>query len=177
MAARQSSRTAGRDRYEPAPPRTARRTGVCIVEGYGVSVAVHHGRLVVRDGLPRERRERIIPRVQPRFGRLVMLGHAGTITLEALRWLADVGISFTQIDRDGRLIATSTPTPGDARVRRAQALAIANPSGLQITRVLLEQKLAGQGSCSPSSPTTPRRTTRSGRRSIGSGAPRRSTRQ
>jgi CRISPR-associated endonuclease Cas1 len=107
-------------------------------------VAVRHGRLLIRDGLPGERRERDIPRVQPGFGRLVILGHAGTVTLEALRWLADVGISFTQIDRDGRLIATSTPALGDARVRRAQALAIANPTGLEIARLLLEQKLAGQ---------------------------------
>jgi CRISPR-associated protein Cas1 len=130
--------------YEPAPPRTTRRPGVCLVEGYGVSVAVRHGRLVIRDGLPGGRRERIIPRVQPGFGRLVMLGHAGTVTLEALRWLADVRISFTQIDRDGRLIVTSTPSPGDARVRRAQALAVANPTGLEIARLLLDQKLSGQ---------------------------------
>jgi CRISPR associated protein Cas1 len=144
MAARQSSRSANSIHYEPAPPRTSRRPGVCLVEGYGVSVAVRHGRLVVRDGLPGERRERIIPRVQPGFGRLVMLGHAGTVTLEALRWLTDIGISFTQIDRDGRLIATSTAAPGDARLRRAQALAVATPAGLAVSSWLLEQKLAGQ---------------------------------
>jgi CRISPR-associated endonuclease Cas1 len=99
---------------------------------------------MIRDGLPGDRRERIVPRVQPGFGRLVMLGHAGTVTLEALRWLADVGVSFTQIDRDGRLVATSTPTPGDARLRRAQALATVTPAGLEVSRWLLEQKLAGQ---------------------------------
>jgi CRISPR associated protein Cas1 len=144
MAARQSSRSANSIHYEPAPPRTSRRPGVCLVEGYGVSVAVRHGRLVVRDGLPGERRERIIPRVQRGFGRLVMLGHAGTVTLEALRWLTDIGISLTQIDRDGRLIATSTAAPGDARLRRAQALAVATPAGLAVSSWLLEQKLAGQ---------------------------------
>jgi CRISPR-associated endonuclease Cas1 len=140
----QPSSRAARGLYEPARPRSSRRPGVCLVEGYGVSVAVRHGRLIVRDGLPGERRERVIGRVRPGFGRLVMLGHAGAVTLEALRWLADVGISFTQIDRDGRLIATSTPTPGDARLRRAQALAVATPAGLEVSRWLLEQKLAGQ---------------------------------
>ena len=137
MAKQHTTQPAGRSRYEPGPPRTNRRPGICLVEGYGVSVAVRHGRLVVRDGLPGERRERVIGRVRPGFGRLVMLGHAGTVTLEALRWLADVGISFTQIDRDGRLIATSTPTPGDARLRRAQALAVANAAGLEVSRWLL----------------------------------------
>src|SRR5439155_2939990 len=120
--------------------------GVCVVEGYGVRVFVRHGRLVVCDGFPGGRRERKFSRVRPGISRLVLLGHAGTVTLEALRWLADVGISFCQIDKDGRLLATSAPTPGDARLRRAQALAIANPAGLEVAKLLLGEKVAGQAS-------------------------------
>jgi CRISPR-associated endonuclease Cas1 len=120
------------------------RGGVCVVEGYGVRVYVRDGRLKIEDGFPGERRERTYSRVRPGIGRLVLLGHAGTITLEAFRWLADVGISLVQIDKDGRLLTTSAPSSGDARLRRAQALATTNPTGLQIARTLLQQKLAGQ---------------------------------
>jgi CRISPR-associated endonuclease Cas1 len=132
--------------YETSSPLSysTLRGGVCVVEGYGVRVCVRHGRLVVCDGFPGERRERRYSRVKPGISRLVLLGHAGAVTLEALRWLADVGISFLQIDKDGRLLATSAPTQGDARVRRAQALAFANPTGLQVARLLLGEKLAGQ---------------------------------
>src|SRR6516225_9774226 len=108
------------------------RGGVCVVEGYGVRVYVQHGRLNIEDGFPGERRERSYSRVKPGIGRLVLLGHAGTITLEAFRWLADVGISLIQIDADGRLLTTSAPTGSDARLRRAQALAITNPTGLHV---------------------------------------------
>jgi CRISPR-associated protein Cas1 len=120
------------------------RGGVCVVEGYGVRVYVRHGRLKIEDGFPGERRERSYSRVRPGIGRLVLLGHAGTITLEAFRWLADVGVSLIQIDADGRLLTTSAPSSGDARLRRAQALAITNPTGLQVARTLLQQKLTGQ---------------------------------
>src|SRR5947208_2357330 len=114
--------------YETSSPLrfTTARGGVCVVEGYGVRLHVRHGRLHVCDGFGRQRRERIYTRVSPGIARLIVLGHAGSISLEALRWLADLGIAFTQIDLDGRLLAASTPGPEDARLRRAQALAVTN---------------------------------------------------
>jgi CRISPR-associated endonuclease Cas1 len=77
--------------------------------------------------------------------RLVIVGHSGTITLEALRWLHGIGTSFIQIDADGELIVASGPGGAeDVRLRRAQALAIGNEVGIAIMRVLLAAKLDGQ---------------------------------
>jgi CRISPR-associated endonuclease Cas1 len=133
-------------RYEPSQPlrRITSHDGVCVVEGYGVRIHLRHGRLQIVDGLPGERRKRIYSRVNPGFSRLVVLGHSGAVSLEALRWLNDLGVAFVQIDKDGRLITTSAAGSADARLRRAQALAATNPSGVEITRVLLGEKLAGQ---------------------------------
>jgi len=121
------------------------RNGVLVLAGYGVRMAVERGHLIVADGIGRERREGRVPRASRDLRRLVVLGHAGTVSLEALRWLADVGAAFVQVDADGRVVAATAP-PGldDPRLRRAQALAATNGVGLAIARDLLRDKLRDQ---------------------------------
>jgi CRISPR-associated endonuclease Cas1 len=133
-------------RYEPSQPlrRITSHDGVCVVEGYGVRINLRHGRLHIVAGLPGERRERVYSRVTPGFSRLVVLGHAGMVSLEALRWLNDLGIGFVQIDKDGRLVTISAAGSADARLRRAQALAAGSEIGVEITRTILGEKLGGQ---------------------------------
>lgn len=133
-------------RYEPSQPlrRITGHDGVCVVEGYGVRIHLRHGRLHIVDGLPGDRHERVYGRVAPGFSRLVVLGHAGTVSLEALRWLNDLGIVYVQIDKDGRLVTTNAGGPEDARLRRAQAIAPSTATGVEITRTLLGEKLVGQ---------------------------------
>jgi len=130
--------------YQTQRPLYRARGGVCVVEGYGVRVFTRSGRLHVNDGFGRERREQIFSRTKPELSRLVMLGHAGTLTLEALRWLSDLGISYLHLDTDGRVLATSVASDGDARLRRAQALAASSSVGLEIARGVLTEKLRGQ---------------------------------
>jgi CRISPR-associated endonuclease Cas1 len=132
-----------RDHQTQRSPLRARR-GVYVVEGYGVRVFTRSGRLHVEDGFGRERRGQVFSRTRPDLSRLVLLGHAGTLTLEALRWLSDLGISYLHLDADGRVLATSVPGDGDARLRRSQALAASSSVGLEIARHLLSEKLRGQ---------------------------------
>jgi hypothetical protein len=67
--------------------------------------------------------------------RLVVLGHTGSVSLDALRWLADIKAAYLQIDGDGRVLATFGP-PGTDRpsLRRAQATAVANGQALTLSR-------------------------------------------
>ena len=121
------------------------REGVCVVNGYGVRVRINRRQLVVSDGIGRHRRERSFTKASPGIKRLVVIGHEGYVTFDALRWLGDAGIVFCQIDRDGQVMATSDGYGlNDARLRRALALAPANRAGLEIARRLLSAKLAGQ---------------------------------
>lgn len=125
---------------EPDP-----KSGVCVVDGYGVSVTVNRGRLVVKDGVGRLRRERVYSRAQRELRRLVIIGHAGSVSLEAVRWLSDIGASLVHLDTDGRVLSTSTiQSSDDARLRRIQALAMTRPVGLEVVRWILVEKIAGQ---------------------------------
>src|SRR5229473_4954716 len=121
------------------------KNGVLAVSGYGIRVAVERGHLVVEDGVGNERRCGRFARVPRTLKRIVVLGHSGIISFEALRWIQDIGAAFVQIDSDGKLIIASGPSGlNDARLRRAQALASTNGLGLEIARELLREKLKGQ---------------------------------
>lgn len=118
--------------------------GVCAADGYGLRILVQRRHLIVSDGIGRKRRERRYAKATTKIKRLVVLGHEGFITLEALRWLADLGIGFTQIDRDGKVLFASAPSGNDdARLRRAQAMADSSTS-LEVARYLMGLKLQGQ---------------------------------
>ena len=119
--------------------------GVCVVDGYGIQVRVQNRSLLVSDGIGRFRRQRSFAKALAPARRLVVIGHEGFVTLEALVWLSDAGVEFVQIDHDGELIATSAGYGlNDPRLRRAQALAADSPAGLDIARHVLSAKLAGQ---------------------------------
>jgi len=108
-------------------------------------VAVERGHLFVEDGVGDARRSARFPRATRDLRRLVVLGHSGTVSFDALRWLSDIGAGFVQIDSDGRVLAAAGPTGlQDARLRRAQAQAVENGQGLAIAKELVRQKLAGQ---------------------------------
>jgi hypothetical protein len=88
-------------------PHRQARHGILTLTGYGLRVAVERGHLVVEDGVADERRQGRFSRVS-QLKRLLVLGHAGTNSLEALRWLRDVG----------RPTSRSTPCAGDGPVER-----------------------------------------------------------
>jgi CRISPR-associated endonuclease Cas1 len=130
---------------EPAQTPLQVRNGILVLDGYGLRVSVERKHLAVADGICEERRAGRFSKATSSLKRLVVLGHTGSITFEALRWLKDVGAGFVQIDADGQLIAASGP-PGldDARLRRAQALAPSNGVGMTVAREVVRRKLEGQ---------------------------------
>jgi len=121
------------------------RNGVCVLSGYGLHVAVDRGQLLCRDGLCDERREGRFPRATSGLKRLVILGHTGAITFDAIRWLHDVGVALTMIDGDGQILLASGP-PGSnfPHLRRAQAMTAESTVGLDLLCDILGTKLAGQ---------------------------------
>ena len=127
------------------PEELSPRGGVLLLAGYGLRIAVERGHLYVEDGVGANRRSARFSRPTHDLRRLVVLGHSGTISFDALRWLSDVGAGFVQIDNDGRVIAAAGPIGlQDARLRRAQAQAANNGQGLHIAKQLVGEKLARQ---------------------------------
>jgi CRISPR-associated endonuclease Cas1 len=124
---------------------TAPRHGVVTLFGYGIQVRVERGHLVIEDGIGPERQRARFPRVGHGLKRLVVIGTDGMVSLAALRWLADQDASFVMLERDGSVLAITSPVrPSDSKLRRAQGLAHMSGAALRITRELITQKLAGQ---------------------------------
>jgi CRISPR-associated endonuclease Cas1 len=121
------------------------RQGVVTLFGYGTSVRVDRGHLILEDGIAKDRRQARFPRVGHGVRRLVVIGSDGMVSLAALRWLADQDASFVMLDRDGSVLVTTGPVrSSDAKLRRSQSLSISNGAGLRIARDLIGKKLSGQ---------------------------------
>ncbi len=123
------------------------KSGTLMLRGYGIRIAVERGYLVAEDGVGRDRRRIRIPRPSRNLDRVIVIGHTGEITFDALRWLSDIGVGFSQIDNDGNVIAAVGPLGlRDPRLRRAQAMAADTGRGLEIARDLILTKLESQAS-------------------------------
>src|ERR1700677_5237067 len=122
-----------------------RKSGVLVLNGYGIRVQVNAGHLFLHDGIADERRTIRLPRVSHGLKRVVMIGNDGFITFDALRWISDIGAAFVMLDRRGKVLAVTGPVaPSDAKLRRAQALALGDGTALKISKELISQKLNGQ---------------------------------
>jgi CRISPR-associated endonuclease Cas1 len=121
------------------------RRAVVTLYGYGLSIRVDKGHLILEDGVGSDRRRSRLPRVGHGLKRLTVIGSDGIVSLAALRWLADQNASFVMLERDGTVLATTGPVrSSDVRLRRAQALAHQTGLAFRISRELIDLKLAGQ---------------------------------
>lgn len=121
-----------------------RHRAVLVADGYGVRIHVHHGHLVIDDGIGDHRRTRQLTRSQRTVRRLVILSRTGNLTLDAIRWCTDTGITLVCVRHDGTLDLIAAPDHHhDARLRRSQALATTSTVGLTIARTLLTGKITG----------------------------------
>jgi CRISPR/Cas system-associated endonuclease Cas1 len=126
------------------------KNGVVVVSGTGPAIRVDGNRLVIRDG-PQETKPLVLTREEAsrRLRHIIVCGHAGGfITFDALRWLRDTGVAFSQLDWGGTIIIASGPQGSDRpSLRRAQALVCSGvipKTTVAITREILRVKLEGQ---------------------------------
>src|SRR5213078_3120789 len=80
---------------------------------------------------------------------VIVCGHAGGfVTFDALRWLRDTGVAYSQLDYNGAVIIASGPRgPDRPSLRRAQALVcsgVVPQAAVGIAREILRVKLCGQ---------------------------------
>jgi CRISPR-associated protein Cas1 len=127
------------------PTQAPTPSGVIVAAGYGLKVYVERGHLILHDGVGRDRETVRLNRATSRLSRLIVIGHTGFITLEAMRWIRDVGATFAQIDSDGAIVALGTNARHhESKLRRAQALAAESDAGRRATVALLRAKLMAQ---------------------------------
>jgi CRISPR-associated endonuclease Cas1 len=119
---------------------------ICVVDGMGLSMNVERGHLLVNDGIGRQRRERRYHKATHGLTRIVVLGSTGTVSLDALRYCEQLGITVVIIDpREMRPTFVSMPKgTNDARLRRVQCGVQDTALGIDLSRQLLGAKLQGQ---------------------------------
>jgi CRISPR-associated endonuclease Cas1 len=120
------------------------RAEVAIVDGFGAQVVVERGHLELRDGVSQDRRLRRYSKIDPPRRVVVGIGTVGMVSLDAIRWCTRVGTPLVVLGDDGALLAAGPPGRDDARLLRAQALALYGPVGLAVTQYLIGEKLRGQ---------------------------------
>jgi CRISPR-associated endonuclease Cas1 len=129
---------------------TVIKNGIVVVSGTGPAIRVDGNRLVIRDG-PQETPPLRLTRAEAvrKLRHIIVCGQAGGfVTFDALRWLRDTGVAFSQLDWNGAVVITSGPRGRNRPdLRRAQALVcsgavpkLADAIACEILRV----KLRGQ---------------------------------
>ena len=117
---------------------------VVVVDGRGCSVHVERGRLHIIDGLGPFRRERSWDKATADLRRVVVMNADTVVSTAALRWCHGIGVAVVVLGADGGILAAGPPGRDDARLLRAQALALYGSTGVEITRYLIGAKLRGQ---------------------------------
>jgi hypothetical protein len=122
---------------------------VLTISGNSPSIRVDGGCLVVSDGpmpvgpnyrgpAPPAKEWMVtlrLPRARCPANRIVVTRPDGYITFSAIRWLHGVGCALIQLDWDGTvLLATAPAGPDRPGIRRAQALAAGDDTGLAMMR-------------------------------------------
>ena len=82
------------------------------LSGFNVSLSVDRARLQVRDGIQQPDVEPERFQVQPRnahFDSVVIDGHSGAISLDAIKWLMRHGIPIFVLDYNGTLLSSTLP--------------------------------------------------------------------
>ena len=115
------------------------------LSGFGISLNVDRSRLLVRNGIhgPDIEAERF--EVQPRnarFDSVVVDGHSGNITLDAIKWLMRHDIPLFILDYNGTLLSSTLPRePVNGPLKIAQIDAYRDPAKrFYIAKKLVEAK-------------------------------------
>jgi CRISPR-associated endonuclease Cas1 len=126
------------------------KNGLVVVSGTGPAIRVDGNRLVIRDG-PQETPPLVLTRAEAsrKLRHIMVCGHAGGfVTFDALRWLRDTGVAFSQLDWNGTVVIASGPRgPDQPDLRRSQALvcsSVVPKTADAIACEILRVKLCGQ---------------------------------
>jgi CRISPR-associated endonuclease Cas1 len=123
------------------------KNGVLVLSGFSIGVTVKDGCLQVTDGVKGAEKVLVYPRASCPISRIIMLRGWGYISVPAIRWMHETGVSLIHVDTRGEPLLTTIPSPRapiPAALRRAQALAFDTDTGRAIARDLISAKIAGQ---------------------------------
>jgi CRISP-associated protein Cas1 len=115
------------------------------LSGHGISMRVENTHLMIRDGCEFERAEPATCELKPKhdeYDNIVVFGHSGNISLEAIKWLSKQNIQLTVLNWDGGLLTNILiPEPKAGGVRLAQYQAYSGKMLLDVAKKLIDAKI------------------------------------
>src|SRR5437773_5170053 len=110
-----------------------------VLQGYGISIKVKNGKLVITQGKNRITGEQEVIEItgNPDFDKIIVEGNmSGWISFRALDWLSHLGINVVMVDRKGKLYATFNQVRGDTEptIRQQQYDCFRNEKDLDYLR-------------------------------------------
>lgn len=115
------------------------------LSGHGVSLRVENARLIIRDGCEYERREPAEYELRPKgddYDNIVIYGHSGNISLEALKWLSRQNVQLTILNWDGQLLNTVLiPETKKGVIRFNQYKAFISKNRVDIAKKFIDAKI------------------------------------
>jgi CRISPR-associated protein Cas1 len=118
---------------------------ILLLSGYGISINVDGGKLHIKDGHDEDKPDPKEYVFKPKFidlDNIVLYGHSGNITLDAIKWLTKQNIQITVLNWDGRLLTTIMPPESKQSITRmAQYRAHGNGQRVDIAKKIIDAKI------------------------------------
>src|SRR2546428_817428 len=113
-----------------------------LLTGFGISMYVNKRRLVIENRLRKEKLEFHPHHID--HDSIIIDGHSGNVTFEALRWLMKHNISLMMLNWNGELLSTTLPKePKSGKLRVSQySKYIDSKTRFHIALEIVRQKIA-----------------------------------
>jgi len=115
------------------------------LSGYGISLTVDASKLIVKDGRDADRSEPESYVYKPKaidVDNIVIYGHSGNVSLDAIKWLSRQNVQLTILNWDGRLLTNVLiPEMKQNNVRMAQYDAARDERKVEIAKKFIEAKI------------------------------------
>ena len=127
------------------------RDGVVSLWGYGVTIGVSRGHLVLTDGFADERRTLRLSKADRSQRITVVIESGGNVSFDAIRWLTNTETcSLVLLSRSGTVLAAIGPRRlDDTKLRRAQASPCGREPPSRSRDTFSQRRLPGRPAFSP----------------------------
>lgn len=118
------------------------------LSGHGIKIGVDNAKLIVQEGRSSVDSAPLSYTFRPKmidFDNVVVNGHSGHITFDAMRWLVKQNVQLTLLNWDGKLLTTILPPEAkQTKLKFAQYRAYESDERISLARKFIEAKVKGQ---------------------------------
>lgn len=116
-----------------------------LLSGHGVKINVDSGKLHIQDGrscIDKDPEKFVFRSKECDYGNIVIYGHNGHITFEAMRWLVKQNIQLTLLDWNGRLLTSILPIEArQTKLKFAQYQTYQSPERIKLAKNIINAKI------------------------------------